>query len=379
MNIVLVGPTYPFKGGIAHYSTLLCLQLRKKHRVKFLTFSRQYPALLYPGDPGCDKSRIKLSIDDALPIIDWANPVSWVKAARVITDFSPVIVIFAWWMWGWVVPFWIIAQLSRIRSGAKILYICHNVIEHEPNFWRNFLSKFALTSGDFYIAHSQDDYDRLKQLFPHAVIKLNFHPTYKFFNRERIKRGEARQRLGIEPEFKKVLLFFGIVRPYKGLRYLIEAMPRVIKEIPDLCLVIAGEFWQEKDLIVDMIHRFDVADHVLILDEYIPNEDVFLYFSACDVVVLPYVTATGSGVTQIAFGFNKPVVATATGDLPYVVENGRRGLIVPPEDSTLLADAIIRCFDNDLLRTFRKNISKDGHLFSWENLTNSIEQDFVRA
>lgn len=379
MNIIIVGPTFPFKGGIAHYTTLLCEHLRKKHQVKFFAFKRSYPGLLYPGNPEYDKSRMKLSVDDAVSMVDWANPISWVRTAHAITELSPDIVIFPWWMWGWAIPFWTIARLSRNRGRTKVLYICHNVVEHESNIWKHYLSKLALMVGDIYFVHSRNDYERLRKLFPRAVIKLNFHPTYEFFRHEQVTRDEARCRLGIDRKFKKVLLFFGIVRPYKGLRYLIEAMPEVLKELPDLCLVIAGEFWQEKNQIAKLIDRLGICGNVLVRDEYIPNEDVSTIFSACDLVVLPYVAATGSGVTQIAFGFNKPVVATATGDLPSVVADGRRGFVVPPMSSSQLAKAIIRCFREEVLKDFVRNISSDRFLFSWEHLTSSIEHAFART
>ncbi len=379
MKIALVGPTYPFRGGISHYTTLLHMHLQRKHQVKFYTFSRPYPKKLYPGDASFDNSEMKLTVKDAIAIVDWANPFSWIKTGLLITKWSPHVVIFPWWIWGWAVPFWTIARMVSLMKNAKILFVCHNVVEHEHAFWKTLFSKSALSAGDSYIVHSQSDYENLKKMFPDAKVTMNFHPTYEIFNQKSIPKEEARRKLKINAKFKKILLFFGIVRPYKGLRYLIEAMPEIISELPDLCLIIAGSFWEGKKSYLKSIEEYVLNNNIMIFDNYIPNEDIAIYFSAADLVVLPYVSATGSGVTQIAFGSNKPVVATSVGDLPHVIEDGRRGLIVPPKESASLVHAVIKCFTNNLLESFVENIKVDQYLFSWDNLTEVIENSVLET
>ena len=379
MKIVIVGPTYPFRGGISHYTTLLCLHLQKKHQIRFYTFSRPYPKKLYPGDASFDPSETKLIVEAAIACIDWANPFSWIKVGLSILRWSPHLIVFPWWMWGWSIPFWTIAKIATLRANTKILFLCHNVIEHESTFWKVLFSKFVLSTGNFYIVHSHGDYKNLKKMLPNAKVTISFHPTYEVFELNSASQDSPKKGPNISNRLKKTILFFGVVRPYKGLEYLIKAMPQIINKLPDLCLVIAGEFWEDKTRYLKLIQEYGLGDNIMVFDSYIPNEEIAAYFSIADLVVLPYVSATGSGVTQIAFGFNKPVVATSVGDLPRVVEHGRRGLIVPPQESTSLANAIIQCFEDGVIKTFSENIKNDRYLFSWDHLTNIIESKVLTA
>ena len=366
-KFVIVGPTYPFKGGISHYTTLLYHELKKYHEVKFLSFSRAYPKFFFPGNSSFDSSKKEIKAE-AERIVDWASPFSWFSAGKKIKEYCPDIVIFPWWMWGWAIPFRVIASLSK-KCGAKVLFICHNVEEHESAFWKRLLARFALSSGDFYIVHSESEFKKLKNMFPEAKIEKVFHPSYEVFHFEQIPKTKAQEEIGIKGN---AILFFGYVRPYKGLIYLLKAMPRVLKEIP-LTLLIAGEFWEDKEKYKKAIEGLKIEEHVKICDGYVPNEKIGIYFSAVDLVVMPYISATGTGITQIAFGFGKPVIGTNVGDLPEVIEHGRRGLIVPPADSEALADAIIKCFKENLIETFSKNIENDRKIFSWERLRKAIE------
>lgn len=373
MKIALVGPTYPFRGGISHYTTLLYTHLQKKHQVQFYTFNRSYPKFLYPGDASADGSRMKFIAEDTIAIVDWANPFSWIKTGLVLARWSPYIVIFPWWMWGWAIPFWTIAKMVSLKKNAKILFLCHNVIEHEAAVWKTILSRLALSAGDFYIVHSQGDYRDLKKIFPDAQIKINFHPTYAIFHQEHISKEIAKKKLGIGAQLKKTLLFFGIIRPYKGLKYLLEAMPHIIKQLPDVCLIIAGEFWEDVDEFRRQIKTLRLDDNVKIVNRYIPNEEVGTYFSAADIVVLPYISGTGSGIVQIAYGFHKPVIATKVGCLPEVVDHDKTGFLVEPMDSLAIAEAVISYYKKRKEGTFVSNIIKEREKFSWDRMVETIE------
>ena len=373
MKIALVGPTYPFRGGISHYTTLLYMNLQKRHDVQFYTFSRSYPKLFYPGDASSDESRVKFMVADTIAIIDWANPFSWIKTGLLVARWSPYVIIFPWWMWGWAIPFWTIAKTVSFTKNAKILFLCHNVIEHETAVWKTFFSRLALSAGDFYIVHSQSDYRDLKKIFPDAQIKMNFHPTYEIFCQKSMSKEEAKIKLKIDRKFKKIILFFGIVRPYKGLNYLIDAMPQILSEIPDVCLIIAGEFWQDGEKYLTRIEDLKLADNVMIFNKYIPNEEVGIYFSAADVVVLPYISGTGSGIVQIAFGFDKPVIATSVGCLPEVVDDGKTGYLVEPMDSKAIADAVASFYKEGREAAFVNNITKEKEKFSWDRMVETIE------
>lgn len=369
MKIVLIGPTYPFRGGVSHYTTLLCKELKKKHQIKFLSFSRPYPNWLFPGESIIDKSKKPIKEKGVERTIDWANPLSWVATAFKIKNFNPELVIFTWYIWGWSIPFAVIILIIKVFTNIKILFICHNVIEHEPTWWKNYLTKIVLPTSNYYIVHSKSDYKKLKNIVPKAQIKITFHPTYRIFKLKDIKKYTAKKKLNLNG---RVILFFGHVRPYKGLIYLLQALPIVLKEL-DVTLIVAGEFWEDKKKYQNLIKRLNIAKHVKIFDQYIPNEKVALYFSAADFVVMPYISASGTGIAQLALGLGKAVVGTNVGDLPEVIENGRRGLIVKPKSSKELANAIIRMYQENLIQKFSQNIKKDKDLFSWSNLITIIE------
>ncbi|MFP4085200.1 MAG: glycosyltransferase [Desulfobacteraceae bacterium] len=231
------------------------------------------------------------------------------------------------------------------------------------------LTRVVLTTGDYFMVHSEEEKQSLLSMFPKAKVQKSPHPTYEVFN---FKPFDAK-RVKAKYELKgNIILFFGFVREYKGLRYLIEALPQVLTKI-EATLLVVGEFWKDKEEYLRLIREKNVESAVVIVDQYIPNEEIGDYFSAADVVVQPYISATGSGVIQTAFGFNKPVIATRVGSLPEVVEDGRTGFLVPPRDPNSLAQAIVRFFRERRTEEFAKHI-KDEHLrFSWTKMVETIE------
>jgi len=207
-------------------------------------------------------------------------------------------------------------------------------------------------------------------MIPQAVICCQFHPTYDAFNLGAAFPEECRRSLGVS---STVILFFGFVREYKGLKFLLSAMPEILEKIP-VTLLIVGEFWKDKAVYLKMIDDLDVGAHVRIMDAYVPNEEVGLYFQAADLVVQPYVSATGSGVVQLAFGFHKPVVAMAVGSLPEIVEDGKNGFVIPPSDPSAIARAVISFFRENKADKFCENIKNQQYRFSWEYLVDGIEK-----
>lgn len=370
MKLALIGPTYPFRGGIAHYTTLLYRHLKKRHEVRFFAFERQYPAWLFPGKSDRDPSAAPLYEPGALRMIDSMNPVSWLRTARAMVRFGCDAVVVPWWVSFWAPQFLSIIWHVKFYLGAKILFVCHNVVAHESKPHDKALTRWVLNTGDGFLVHSREDENNLRRMIPEARICRRFHPTYGAFDAFPIHRETARKTLGLSGN---VLLFFGFVREYKGLKYLLAAMPSMLAELP-VTLLVVGEFWKDKDVYRRMIEEAGIGAQVRIIDRYVPNEEVGLYFSAADLVVQPYVSATGSGVVQMAFGFNKPVAATTVGSLSEMVEDGETGFLVQPKDPSGISNAVVRFFKEGNARMFEENIRKRQYRFSWDHLVNGLEE-----
>lgn len=369
MKIALIGPSYPFRGGLAHYTTLLYRNLKRNHQVKFLSFKRQYPNFLFPGKTDKDPSQFKIKENAVEYTIDSLNPLSWFFTASEILKFRPKLLIMPWWVSFWAPTFWTISFFTRLFTNIKILFICHNVVSHESNFIDKICTWIVLSQGHYFIVHSQEDLENLRRMFPKCKVKRTFLPTFEIFNFNKIEKEEAQKELCVKG---KILLFFGFIRPYKGLMYLLDALPMILKEI-DVTLLVAGEFWYDKDRYLNQIDRLGLNDKVKIIDRYIPNEEVGLYFSACDIVILPYVSGTGSWVVQIAFGFDKPVIATKVGCLPEVVNDGKTGYLVTSQNPDAIAETVLQFYSERDRKNFSGNIEEDRKNYSWAKFIEKIE------
>jgi glycosyltransferase involved in cell wall biosynthesis len=370
MKVALVGPTYPYRGGIAHHTTLLYRYLKKRHEVRFWSFLRQYPGWLYPGKTDKDFSQRSLIENGVIYSIDSVLPHTWFKTAHDIVQFRPDVLVIPWWVVFWGPIFSVIASIVKKRTGSRVVYICHNVLEHESSRWKVMVSRYAYNLADGFLVHSEQEAIRLREIRPDARIKKVFHPVYSLLEKRGIAQKDARHRLKIDGW---ILLFFGFVREYKGLEYLIKALPLVLKQI-DVTLMVVGEFWQDRRKYFDLIDELNLQRHVRIIDQYVPNHEIEMYFSAANVLVMPYVSVTGSGVVQLAFYYGLPVIVTNVGMLTEIVEDGRTGFIVPPRDVDALADAIVQYFRENREEEFRKNIELTRGRFGWEHIISSIEK-----
>lgn len=372
LKICVIGPTYPYRGGISHYNSILCEHLSKKHEVSCISFKRLYPTFLFPGKDTKDLESKEKVITNCREIIDSLNPITWLKAFSEIKKEKPDLLLMYWWTPFFSPIFFTIGLLVKKFTGIKVLFLCHNVLPHEKTFIDRILSKSVLYFADYFIVHSGQDAEDLKQMLPHSNVIVSVHPTYDIFNYKLIKKEKAKKALGLEGN---VLLFFGFVRRYKGLEYLIKAMPIILKK-KDVSLIIAGEFWELKKEILNDIKRLNLEKKVKIFDKYILNEEIGKYYCAADVVVLPYTHATNSGIVQTAFGFHKPVIVTAVGGLPEAVINGKTGFIVPPKNPRAIANAVIKYYKDNKEKEFIKEIKNDSSRFSWDNMVNNIESFF---
>ncbi len=369
-RLVFVGPMYPYRGGIAHFSEAMYRGLQARgHAVEAVTFSRQYPEVLFPGKTQYEAGTVENPVP-ARRLLDTINPVSWFKAARYVARLKPDAVIFQYWMPFFAPGFGIVARKAR-KAGAKVLGVIHNAIPHERRPGDLALGRFFLKTMNGCLVMSESVTRDLESLGVTPAVRQVVHPVYDIFGAA-IPRDEARQLLGLPPE-APVLLFFGFIRQYKGLHVLLESMPRVVEAVPDARLVVAGEFYDDEAPYQALIDQHSLGEHVHLHADYIPNAEVTRYFCAADVVVQPYVTATQSGVAQIAFHFDKPAIITDVGGLAEVVPHEQAGLVVPPEDPAALAAAIIRFFNEHMVAPLTEGVRREKQKYSWDRLYEAVE------
>ena len=362
----VIGPTYPFKGGISHFTTILVKQLRQAGDVDFITWKRQYPGFLYPVDQK-DTASKQVVKADALSLLDFYNPFTWVRTARRVMKVRPSELILTW-VTPVQAPIYVtIAWLVRRMSPTRVVLLCHNALPHERKFYDTPLSRLMFKNCDRFIVHSEDDRGEVAQYAGDKQITKAFHPVFDEFNTGRaydvdLIKSQLRLR-------NKVLLFFGYIRPYKGLKYLIEAMPAIKAAHPDVSLLVVGEFWsKDKPEYVGLVNDLGLQDDVVFVDHYVPNEEVGKYFAVCNALVAPYVSASQSGVIQMAYAFDKPVVATRVGGLSEVVQEGVTGLLVTPKSSEAIAVGSLRALDMPLSGTVDAK-----RRFGWANYADLLQ------
>ena len=367
MKVVLVGPVFPYRGGIAHFGAMLAREFEKNHEVSLVSFRRLYPSFLFPGKTQYDDSDSPMKVESQR-IIDVLNPLSWLEAGRHIAALGPDVVVFQWWHPFFGPAFRAIAAIARRRSDARVVFLCHNVLPHESSVLDRFLTRIGLAGADAFLVQSLEDGANLERIFPGARWAFNPHPVYDWFEMSRFNRGSARQALSVDG---RVLLFFGLIRPYKGLGVLLRAFAEVADEL-DATLLVVGEFYENRGAYDALIDELGIGPRLRVVGRYVPNEDVEMYFKAADVAVLPYRSATQSGIVQTAYSFHLPVIVTSVGGLPDVVHDGETGYVVPPDDPAALAAAIRRYFEEGVAPRFADGIRADLDRFSWRHCVDTL-------
>ena len=372
-KLSVVGPTHPFRGGISHYTSLLVRALRRRCRVQFLSYSRQYPGWLYPGasdrDPSL-KPGIRESPDGTF---DAFSPVAWWGLPGKIARHGSELVVLPWTAAYWAPFFYLFLKALARDAGPPALFICHNVIEHETSGLKSWLSSRVLRRGDYFLTHSVwDRTNLLNWIGPDRGdrVKMSPHPVYDHLDAEEMDPAGARARLGVNCE--KVLLFFGFIREYKGLRYLLQSLPLILDRFP-IHLLVAGESWEDVRPYRELVERLHLQERVTMHTRYVPDEMVPTYFAASDLVVVPYTSATQSGIVQLAHGFRKPVVVGNVGGIPEAVEQGRTGYLVPPRNPEAIAEAVIHFFSSGGASTMPGHIEARLQERSWERLAEAVE------
>lgn len=366
MNIVYLSTFYPFRGGIAQFNAKLFRELEKNHNISAWTFTRQYPNSLFPG-----KSQFvnKNDIADkilAKRVLDTINPITYWTAASKILKSKPDLMITKFWM-----PFFgsSLGQVARKLKNKNVINISilDNVKPHEKRPGDDWLINFFLKQNHGFITMSEQVSQDLLEYKPNAKYKRLQHPLYDHFP-ARISKEEACEKLNIDPK-RKVILFFGFIRKYKGLDLLIEAM----ETMPDdYLLLIAGEPYGSFDGYMDLIRKKNLFAKVKMFVRYIDDKEVTNFFSAADVCVLPYKSATQSGIVGIAYHYGLPVIATDVGGLKEMIQPYGTGMIVDKPAQHLISAALHDYFNMNLRPLQEEKIEDYKKIANWETLANTI-------
>ena len=358
-RLALVGPVLPYRGGIAQHTTMLHRTLATRAELSTFSFTRQYPTWLYPGESDRDPAYAEQREPGVCYLLDSLNPWTWRTVAAAALRERPQAIVMPWWTVYWAPCFWYLSR-AFARSGVPVLFFCHNVIEHETAPWKAALTRAVLRQGSCFAVHTRVDATNLASFLPGAPVSVHPHPVYDQFPEP---DGTLAPRARLE------LLFYGFVRPYKGLDVLIEAMARL--ETRDVLLTVAGEFWEGRERVEARVRELGLADRVEIVPRYLTEAETAERFTRADVVVLPYRSGTGSGVVPLAYRYEKPVIATRVGGLPDVVLDGETGLLVPPEDAGALARAI-NSLSRDRARAMAPAIRRQKQAMTWDGLASTL-------
>jgi glycosyltransferase involved in cell wall biosynthesis len=372
-HLAVVGPAPPYRGGIAHFTELTEQALSERgHRVSVVSFRRQYPRLLFPGTSQLEPEAAASADGSGAPrLLDPVNPVAWWRTARHLRRLAPDAVVWQYWMPFFAPAFGTVARALR-RRGIASLAVVHNALPHERHLGDALLSRYFLRACAGHVVLSDAVLRDLASLrAPGAAVRRIEHPVYARFGPP-ADRAAARAALGVPPD-APVILFFGFVRAYKGLDVLLEALPRVAEAVPAVRLVVAGEAYDDPARYRRIIARHGLEARVTWHARYVASGEVPRYFAAADVVAQPYVRATQSGVAQVAFHFETPMVLTDVGGLAEVVPHEEAGLVVPPRDPQALAAALTRFFTEDLAARLTEGVRRQKNRFAPAHLAEAVE------
>lgn len=368
MNIVILGTAWPYRGGIADFNNRLALEFIKEgNRVRIYTFTLQYPSFLFPGKTQYSPDPQPEGLD-IVRRLNSVNPFNWIKVGREIRRENPDLLIVPFWM-----PFMgpstgFVARKLK-RCGAKRVAILHNLIPHEHKPGDRILSRYFIKSVDSFVALSESvltdinlfDKDKPRIFCP--------HPLYDHFGVP-ASREESLGHLGLDPAFRYIL-FFGLIRDYKGLDILLQAYADSRLRNLKVRLLVAGEFYGNSQRYYDLEKQLDLEGLVIWKNEFVPGDEVRYCFGAADIIAQPYKTATQSGVSQIAYHFGKPMLVTKVGGLAEIVPDGKAGYAVEPEPQRI-ADALVDFFTNNRQQEFEQGVLDEKKKYSWSNMTKAV-------
>jgi glycosyltransferase involved in cell wall biosynthesis len=368
-KVIIIGPAFPFRGGIANFNNALAQEYHNRgDQVTLYSFTLQYPSFLFPGTTQYESGEAPKNFK-IKTLINSVNPFNWVSVARKINNEQPDYVIIRYWL-----PFMApcLGSIARLlNKRIKIIAITDNVIPHEKRIGDTFYTRYFVKSCDAFLSLSASVLDDLSTFTDSTFKKFIPHPIYDVFG-DVIPKEKAVENLGLNPKDKH-LLFFGFVRKYKGLDLMLQAMAD--SRIIDLGikLIIAGEFYDDKTEYTDLITDLGIAKNIIMKSDFIPADKVKDYFCAADMITQTYRTATQSGVTQIAYSFNRPMLVTDVGGLAEIVPNNKVGYVTS-QNPTEIADAIIDFYANNREEDFSNNTRLEKKIFSWKFFVDGLDE-----
>ena len=370
-KIVIIGTAYPLRGGLAAYNERLAQEYQKNgDEVIIHTFKLQYPFFLFPGktqfsnEPPPEALNINITVNSI-------NPFNWIKVGRKIKKAKPDIVIIKFWIPFMSPCFGTIARIIKKNKHTKVISIIDNIIPHEKRIGDRLLANYFVKGVDGFIAMSKSVLNDLEVFDKKRPKFLCPHPLFDNFGAP-VSKDIAKKVLNLEKNVNYIL-FFGFIRDYKGLDLLLKAFADKRLRRLSLKLIVAGEFYTDSKPYFEIINKYNLNDYILMKNSFIPNNEVANYFCASDLVVQPYKEATQSGVTQIAYHFNKPMIVSNVGALPEIIPDGKVGYVVEP-DSQIIADAIIKFYEQGKENEFIENVKIEKEKYSWDRMIKTIDK-----
>ncbi len=363
-KIAIVGPAYPYRGGNSLFIAHLNDKLSEQFDVTILNYSLLYPSFLFPGTSQFDKSNVTLKAAISERIVNSISPFSWLKTAKRIKEINPDLVVFDWWHPFFSFCHFSISFLLGKKFQKKILFITENFISHEGHFIDRLLTKIGLANASSFLSLSEKVEKDLTDISHNRKLYRSELPVYDCYD---LTTNENKQHKSALPSGRKdftfseddfVLLFFGYIRKYKGLDILLNAIPLLINKIPNIKLLVVGESYDEFSFYENLVSELHLTNYVKMENRFVANEEVGKYYSVSDLVVLPYRSATQSGILNVAYGFNKPVLVTNVGGLAEFVDDKKTGIIVEPESPEAIANGIIEFYSLQKTVNFGKNIGE---------------------
>lgn len=361
LKIFIVGPAFPLRGGPAQFNENLCAELIKEgHDAQIISYSLQYPDFLFPGSSQFETSGTAPSGIKIHTLINTVNPFNWVSVANFIKKEKPDFILFRYWL-----PFFgpCLGTIARlVKSKTKVLALTDNVIPHEKRFGDNPFTNYFIKGCNGFIAMSKTVLNDISKFSDTKNKVYSPHPMYETYGKA-VSMQEARQKLNLNTD-DKIILFFGLIRHYKGLDILLEAMAHPDIKKQAIKLLIAGEFYEDKQPYLDLIKTSELQNHVILHDKFIPNEDVRYYFCASNLVAQTYRNATNSGVTMVGYYYEKPMLVTNVGGLAEIVPNEKCGYVV--ENSVPhISEKILAYFNQNKEKEFTENVILEKKKYEW--------------